>query len=50
MPQIILLNHAAWMNGKRSDTKTKDPTPTYNGKKIEDLDTDQFFNYLNAPI
>jgi hypothetical protein len=45
MPQIIMLNHAAWVNGKRYDSSPEE-APTFQGKKIDELNTDQFVNYL----
>ena len=44
MPQIIMLNHAAWINGKRSDSRTKteevedkDDPVVFKGKRLSQL-------------
>lgn len=62
MPQLMMLNHAAWLDNKRSerrgaqddstnnlaeaDLRTADPV-VYGGKRVSELDTDEMFRYFN---
>jgi hypothetical protein len=52
MPQIILLNHAAWVNGKRLDARTAKPSqedePVFGGKKLDEMDSDDLTNYYST--
>jgi hypothetical protein len=64
MPQIIMMQHAAWINKKRLDAAVKnrqasgDSTfsdqlaemPTYNGKPIDQLTTEEYMAYQAMPI
>lgn len=64
MPQIYMLNHAAWVNHKRAEIKAKNNTdtkPSYgdgvdvkgkdvrvNGKKLNELTTSEYMSYWNS--
>jgi hypothetical protein len=50
MPQIVMLNHAAWVNGKRMERRTgtgskEDSEIVYNGKRLEELNSDELTAY-----
>lgn len=60
VPQIIMLNHAAWYNQKRIEYSIEqkygkqgermaipEEQPTYNGKPIDELDSNQWASYFN---
>jgi hypothetical protein len=63
LPQVIMLNHAAWLTRKRLDLKTgdgengkprklkgfttKNPTVTPDGRKLEDMDSESFAAYFH---
>ena len=50
MPQIIMLNHGAWVNSercKKRSSKPKEEEQTYKGKKVSELDTEGFKAYIN---
>ncbi len=56
MPQVLMLNHAAYINGERMKKRmnlpsTKGntslaPEATYHGKDISDLDDDELSGYF----
>ena len=55
LPQIIMLNHAAWVNQKRSEEKANQKRtepeviePVYKGKKITEMDSDEFGRYWSS--
>jgi hypothetical protein len=47
MPQIIMLNHASWVNGKRyeTDKETEESGSKFNGKRVEEMNTDEWGKY-----
>lgn len=53
MPQIILLNHAAWFNGKQMEKRVKEkrekednaPPTDDTGKPLDDLDSAAWQRY-----
>jgi hypothetical protein len=46
MPQIILLNHASWVNNKRYETPDKEEDrPVHNGKKVDEMNSDELLGY-----
>lgn len=50
MPQIILLNHASYMNNKRSEAASKteeEPGAMYRGKSIDKCNSDELQNYYS---
>lgn len=72
MPQIIMLNHAAWVNHERGERRynankdkgddgnsnaPRNPTTRkerdgfrVNGKKLDELTTEEFMRYWNAEV
>lgn len=60
MPQIILLNHAAWVNSEhmkqRMDTKTEarqddpDNPVVYQGKRLGELNSDELARYYQQGV
>jgi hypothetical protein len=50
---MIMMNHAAWVNGKRHDVQSKserrvDESAVFNGKKLEDLNSDEMAGYYGS--
>ncbi len=53
VPQIIMLNHAAFVNQKRSEARVKtqkdgEERVSYNGKDLGDLTTDELAAYFGG--
>jgi hypothetical protein len=50
-PQIIMMNHAAWVNGQRYEqTKGKSVSPSapvMNGKSLDQLNSDELSQYYS---
>lgn len=58
MPQILMLTHASWVNGKRMGVKAEpedlsevDPAKVgdpvvFKGKRLSELTTDEFMDYM----
>ena len=49
LPQILMLNHAAWVNYERAKSRHEDAPeeiPTYNGKPLEDCNSDEWTAYM----
>lgn len=48
-PQILMLNHAAWVNGKRFDESrnkaTNGDAPVMGNKRLEELNSDEMAQY-----
>lgn len=58
LPQMILMNHAAWVNQKRSEEKAEqrknepevlDPV-VHKGKKVTELNSDEFGAYWGKSL
>lgn len=52
MPQIYMLNHASWVNGKKMDARVKkrskkdqDPVDEETGKKLDEMTSDEWQKY-----
>jgi hypothetical protein len=55
VPQMLMLNHASWVNGKRLDSKSgstqqdkgtpEDPYVTEFGKRFSELNADELNHY-----
>jgi hypothetical protein len=64
MPQIIMMQHAAWINKKRLDAAVESrrakgeqtftdnvaEMPLFNGKPIDQLTTEEYMAYQAMPI
>lgn len=60
MPQILMLTHASFLNGKRMESRTKqdagddmgpgsDPDPVvFKGKRLSELNSDELMDYYAA--
>jgi len=55
VPQVLMLNHAAWVNQKRSEERVKakeadkdGKDPVWCGKKVDELNSDEFAAYWRA--
>ena len=58
MPQILMLNHAAWVNSKRSKIRSQrdvsqnnsasmsDEEEVFNGKPVSELSSDEMAAYM----